>query len=138
MNKWKQRNIKNFQPNKKEARKLINQRIKSYLKIVMFFFIFEIIIIALTWTLKGKDMVKIIGIILTSFNFLVTAIYFSFIDMSPAKIMKKNKFKGQGIKNIEEGHTYYFALKTSGIIRLIINMFITSIIIAIIIATFLI
>lgn len=134
---FKNRTIKNFSPVVKEAKNLAMKRIKAFAYPAIVILVLEIIAIALVWSLAGIDQIKIMIIVLATLHLLALVTLFVIFDMGPANRLKKDNFKMKDM-SIQQGHTFYYALKMSGLTRLIINIFWTSILIGIALLTFLI
>lgn len=134
---FRNRTIKNFNPAVKEAKKLAMKRIKAFIYPSIVILLLEIIAIALVWSLAGVDQIKVMIIVLATLHLLALVTFFVIFDMGPANKLKKDNFKLKDM-SVQQGHTFYYALKMCGLTRLIINIVWTSILIGIVLVAFLI
>lgn len=54
-------------------------------------------------------------------HLLMSITYFAILDNGAANQLRKNNFKVNN-QTLKKGHTFYYVLKTSGFIRLAINL----------------
>lgn len=129
--------IPNFKPSVADGKRLAYKRIKPFALASLAILVLEAIAIALVWTLAGVDQVKIMLIALAALHLLALVTFFVIFDMGPANKMRKDNFKIKGM-TVEQGHTFYYALKMSGLTRLIINIIWVSLLIGVALISFLI
>ncbi len=120
----KNRMIKNYNPNRAMAKRLMWKRIKYFSYFMLAILILEVIAYILIWKLDSKDSVKYAGIVIISLHILSTITFFWIYDFGAAEKLKKSNFKDVSKNHtLEQGHTFYAALRYIGIVRFIINNF---------------
>ncbi len=118
------RMIKNYSPNRAMAKRLMWKRIKHFSVFMLIVLILEIIAYTLIWTIDSKNSVKYAGIVIISLHLLSTITFAWIYDFGAAKKLKDSNFKNLGKEHtLEQGHTFYAALRYIGVIRFIINNF---------------
>ncbi len=134
---WKKRVLKNYQPDRKQAKVLMIKKLKPFLLIISLILVLEIIGYLILWKIESKDEIKKMAIPLVCLHLLATVTYVWILDLGPANKLRKDNFKVEG-SNVtdKQNQTFYAALRYIGFSRFIINNICTWINIIIVLIVF--